>query len=101
MVCVFSGDAGWFVEMELRRLRCFVMAAEGENISRAVARLNISQPAVSRQIKDLEEEFGVPLFERESNGLRLSSAGEVASPTSTCSLCASPRCSPNWRRIPS
>lgn len=54
------------------------MAAEETNISRAAARLNVSQPAVSRQIKDLEEELGVPLFEREHNGLRITEAGETA-----------------------
>lgn len=64
--------------MELRHLRYFVMAAEEANISRAAARLNVSQPAVSRQIKDLEEELGLPLFIREPNGLRLTEAGESA-----------------------
>jgi DNA-binding transcriptional LysR family regulator len=64
--------------MELRHLRYFVMAAEERNISRASARLNISQPAVSRQIKDLEEEFGVQLFERLQNGLELTAAGYAA-----------------------
>jgi len=64
--------------MELRHLRYFVMAAEEANISRAAARLNVSQPAVSRQIRDLEEKLGVPLFDRERNGLRLTEAGETA-----------------------
>lgn len=64
--------------MELRHLRYFVMSAEEQNISRASERLNISQPAVSRQLKDLEEELGVNLFERERNGLRLTQAGETA-----------------------
>ena len=64
--------------MELRHLRYFVMAAEERNISRAAARLNISQPAVSRQIRDLEGELGVPLFDRESTGLKLTEAGEAA-----------------------
>ena len=54
------------------------MAAEEANISRASARLNVSQPAVSRQIKDLEEELGVELFHREPSGLRLSEAGTTA-----------------------
>ena len=54
------------------------MAAEEVNISRAAARLNVSQPAVSRQIKDLEEELGLPLFVRESNGLSLTEAGSAA-----------------------
>lgn len=64
--------------MELRHLRYFVMAAEEANISRAASRLNVSQPAVSRQIRDLEDELGEALFERERNGLRLTPAGEVA-----------------------
>lgn len=64
--------------MELRHLRYFVMAAEEGNISRASDRLNVSQPAVSRQIKDLEEELGVQLFAREPNGLRLTDAGTSA-----------------------
>lgn len=64
--------------MELRHLRYFVMAAEERNISRASARLFVSQPSVSRQIKDLEDEFGVKLFLREPNGLRLTEAGTSA-----------------------
>jgi LysR family transcriptional regulator, benzoate and cis,cis-muconate-responsive activator of ben and cat genes len=64
--------------MELRHLRYFVTAAEEGSISRAAARLNISQPAVSRQLRDLEEEFGVRLFDREPSGLRLTESGETA-----------------------
>ena len=64
--------------MELRHLRYFVMAAEENSISRAAARLNISQPAVSRQIRDLESELGVTLFEREASGLTLTDAGQAA-----------------------
>lgn len=66
--------------MELRHLRYFVMAAAEKGISRAAARLNISQPAVSRQIRDLEEELGVPLFDRDSSGLSLTEAGLAALP---------------------
>jgi LysR family transcriptional regulator, benzoate and cis,cis-muconate-responsive activator of ben and cat genes len=67
-----------YTSMELRHLRYFVMAAEEQNISRAAARLNVSQPAVSRQIRDLEAEWDVELFTREPQGLRLTPAGEVA-----------------------
>lgn len=66
--------------MELRHLRYFIMVAEEANISRAAARLNVSQPAISRQIRDLETEFGAALFKREPQGLRLTPAGEVALP---------------------
>ena len=54
------------------------MTAEEANINRAAARLNVSQPAVSRQIKDLEEEFGIDLFVRNHNGLTLTEAGSTA-----------------------
>lgn len=54
------------------------MAAEEKSISSAAARLNISQPAVSRQIRDLETELGIPLFERTPSGLLLTEAGHIA-----------------------
>jgi DNA-binding transcriptional LysR family regulator len=63
--------------MELRHLRYFVTVAEELNISRASARLRISQPAVSRQLRDLEAELGVALFLREKSGLKLTPAGET------------------------
>jgi DNA-binding transcriptional LysR family regulator len=63
--------------MELRHLRYFVTVAEELNISRASARLRISQPAVSRQLRDLEEELRVELFRREKHGLKLTPAGEA------------------------
>ena len=62
--------------VELRHLRYFVTAAEELNISRASARLRVSQPAVSRQIHDLEDELGVALFTRGTGGLSLTDAGE-------------------------
>lgn len=61
--------------MELRHLRYFVAAAEELNISRAAARLRLSQPPLSRQIRDLEQEIGTPLFDRQNKRLRLTSAG--------------------------
>lgn len=61
--------------MELRHLRYFLAVAENENVRVASERLHVTQPAVSRQIQDLEEELGVKLFERLPRGLRLSKEG--------------------------
>jgi len=63
--------------MELRHLRYFVAVAEAENVSRAALELHVSQPGVSRQIRDLEVEIGFPLFERGAKSLRLTAAGKV------------------------
>ena len=63
--------------MELRHLRYFVAAAEEENVSRAALKLHVSQPGVSRQIRDLEQEIGFPLFERSAKALKLTAAGRT------------------------
>jgi DNA-binding transcriptional LysR family regulator len=61
--------------MELYQLRSFAAVAELGHLTRAAERLHISQPAVSAQIKALEDELGVALFERVSSGMVLTSAG--------------------------
>ena len=63
--------------MELRHLRYFVSAAEAENVSRAALKLHVSQPALSRQIRDLEEELGFALFKRSAQSVRLTEAGKT------------------------
>lgn len=63
--------------MELRQLRNFVAVAEEGNISRAAQRIFLTQPALSRQIKSLEEEIGQCLLERSAHSIRLTPTGEA------------------------
>jgi DNA-binding transcriptional LysR family regulator len=63
--------------MELRHLRYFVAVAEEENVSRAAAKLHVSQPGLSHQIHDLEDEIGFLLFERNGKSVRLTVAGKI------------------------
>src|SRR5438132_293917 len=63
--------------MELRHLRYFIGVAEEENVSRAALKLHVSQPALSRQIRDLEEELGFLLLERTARSVRLTEAARA------------------------
>src|SRR5258705_2319945 len=62
--------------MELRHLRYFVAVGEEQHYNRAAQRLRVAQPALSRQIQDLEEEIGYKLFDRLPRGVKLSVAGQ-------------------------
>jgi len=63
--------------MELYQLRTFLAIARTGNLTRAAANLTTSQPAVSAQLKALEDELGVVLFSRTSRGMELTAAGAV------------------------
>ena len=57
--------------MELRHLRAFVTVAESRSFSKAARHLYVSQPPLSRHIRQLEEELGVTVFERTPSGVTL------------------------------
>lgn len=63
--------------MELRQLEYFRVIAETESIHEAARRLNMSQPPLSYQLKQLEAELNVTLFERTRQGVRLTEAGKL------------------------
>ena len=63
--------------MELRHLRYFVAIGEEQHYGRAARSLRVAQPALSRQIQNLEEEVGFKLFERLPRGVKLSAAGKL------------------------
>jgi len=67
---------GISLDMDLRHLRTFVAVVEQGTVSKASVRLRIAQPALSRQIKELEEELGLKLFDRVRRRLVLTGEGE-------------------------
>lgn len=76
---------------DLNTLRIFIKAAEMRSFSRAAAALGVAQPTISRVIKEIEAEWGEPVFYRTGRGVELSEFGEIAFGKSTALLLAAER----------
>ena len=77
--------------MELRHLRYFVAVAETRSFSSAARALHLAQPPLSTQVRSLEHELGVRLFERSSRGVTLTKAGRLLLPAARDALAAAGR----------
>jgi DNA-binding transcriptional LysR family regulator len=74
------------MDVHLRSLRSFAAVAEDLHFTSAAKRLFISQPALSKQIRQLERDLGFALFDRDRHGVRLTAAGELLLPAATAIL---------------
>lgn len=83
-----------------RRLHYFLTVADLGSLGRAAEVLHVAQPALSRQIRLLEEDVGVPLMARNTRGMTLTAAGRAYYPVPAgCWMKPAPlRCGHNWRR---
>jgi DNA-binding transcriptional LysR family regulator len=76
-VNAMSGDRFYYKQNRLKQLRAFCHAAQTGSISKAAERLFLSQPSVSLQVKALERELDVPLFERRGPSIELTPEGKI------------------------
>lgn len=72
--------------MDIRQLRYFVTVAEEANFTRAAARLHLSQPGLSAQVRQLERELGHPLLDRSGRSVTLTEVGEAVLPYARAAL---------------
>lgn len=75
-------------KLEIYQLRTFVTVAQRSHLTQAAELLHLSQPAVTAQIKALEEDFGMPLFERSTGGVTLTRVGQELLPQAQAILTA-------------
>ena len=75
-----TDSASPVMDLDLRLVRYFIVVAEHRHFGRAAAALRVAQPSLSRQIRRLEQQLGVRLLDRTSQGTRLTEAGEVFLP---------------------
>ncbi|MET0680236.1 MAG: LysR family transcriptional regulator [Burkholderiales bacterium] len=85
--------------MELYLLRTFVTVAEQGHLTKAATLLHVTQPAVSGQVKALEEALGLRLFERSPTGVRLTKAGEALLPRARSALAAAAEFTTNAKKL--
>jgi DNA-binding transcriptional LysR family regulator len=85
--------------MELRHLRYFVAIAEARGFTRAAKRLWVAQPGLSIQMRQLEAELGVQLFERHARGVDLTEAGELFLDRARVALAAAERAAATGRDL--
>jgi DNA-binding transcriptional LysR family regulator len=77
---LMTDSASRVVDLDLRLVRYFIAVAEHRHFGRAAAALRVAQPSLSRQIRRLEQQIGVRLFDRTPQSTRLTDAGEVFLP---------------------
>src|ERR1700742_5285183 len=73
-------------DLDLRQVRYFVVVADHRHFGRAATALRVAQPSLSRQIRRLEQQLGARLFDRNTQGTRLTEAGEVFLPAAKALL---------------